>query len=563
MAAAFRFSAQPEQLKHSEDLKGKPPDPVTSSKRARPDDASVSDRVRPAMGESFKSKLVNASNPNQWQGFGAGKDKLKIADGDITVTVGPTGPAMKLSDGLKTQLCRPWEKAVILKTMGRSHTLNFMHTKLKQKWNLHGNWQLTDLEDGYFVVRFQMEDDLEYVLTGGPWVVANHYITVQKWRPNFLPGEDVIQRMPVWVRLSKLPMEWIDVELLRSIGGMLGTTFKVDPITETQARGRYARICVEIDITKPLISSLLVEDREIKVEYESLGSICFKCGRVGHNKEVCREGIVEQNEGHKENNQSSTGDSTVREPYGPWLQVAYGRNGRQMGVGYTGRKINSQGYNGRSSFAGKTGADASSSAADNLRQSKGLGKNSVTNPRRAVITGRVGIDSNLGSKIGSGSRFDVLSEETATEDIGTSSYNRVDIRGNTLSKRVLAEISNRKAPNKNYQSSGPSKYLIKPPLVNPTFNKPFKENIRSEQAFPISGTPKNVEPAQSIEDDIEDSAVLQSLHKDILQQVQLDNSNGAAASTAISPPIQVNVSDATDFEMVASNLKEAMEVVLN
>ena len=45
--------------------------------------------------------------------------------------------------------------------------------------------------------------------------------------------------------------------------------------------------------------------------------------------------------------------------------------------------------------------------------------------------------------------------------------------------------------------------------------------------------------------------------------MQLDNSNGAAAATAISPPIQVNVSDATDFEMVASNLKEAMEVVLN
>ena len=58
--------------------------------------------------------------------------------------------------------------------------------------------------------------------------------------------------MPVWVRLSKLPMKWIDVELLRIIGGLLGTTYKVNPITESQARGRFARICVEIDITKPL-----------------------------------------------------------------------------------------------------------------------------------------------------------------------------------------------------------------------------------------------------------------------------------------------------------------------
>jgi hypothetical protein len=37
-----------------------------------------------------------------------------------------------------------------------------------------------------------------------------------------VPGEEEISRMPIWVRLSKLPMEWIDVDLLWNIGGMLG-----------------------------------------------------------------------------------------------------------------------------------------------------------------------------------------------------------------------------------------------------------------------------------------------------------------------------------------------------
>ena len=93
-----------------------------------------------------------------------------------------------------------------------------------------------DLDEGYFVARFQMLEDLEAVLTGGPWVIANQYLAIQRWRPNFLPGEDEIRSMLVWVRLSKLPMEWIDVGLLRIIGGMLGTAIKVDPITESQAR---------------------------------------------------------------------------------------------------------------------------------------------------------------------------------------------------------------------------------------------------------------------------------------------------------------------------------------
>ena len=66
-----------------------------------------------------------------------------------------------------------------------------------------------------------MLDDMVYVLTGGPWVIMNQYLVVQKWRPNFVPGEDEIQKMPVWVSLSKLPMEWVDVDLLRSIGGYI------------------------------------------------------------------------------------------------------------------------------------------------------------------------------------------------------------------------------------------------------------------------------------------------------------------------------------------------------
>jgi hypothetical protein len=38
-----------------------------------------------------------------------------------------------------------------------------------------------------------------------------------------------------------------------------------------------------------------VDDRTIKVEYENVGLICFKCGRIGHSKELCKEGEEEQN----------------------------------------------------------------------------------------------------------------------------------------------------------------------------------------------------------------------------------------------------------------------------
>ena len=147
------------------------------------------------------------------------------------------------------------------------------------------------------------------------------------------------------MRLSKLHLEWIDVDLLRIMGGLLGTTFKVDPITESQSRGRFARICTEIDITKPLKGSLNVEERIIKVEYENLGIIYFNCGRIGHSKETCKEEDVEQGKAADMPNDGGELNIVGNESYGPWMQVSYGRNGRNnVGTRNFGRRNGSVGY---------------------------------------------------------------------------------------------------------------------------------------------------------------------------------------------------------------------------
>ncbi|KAK3231082.1 hypothetical protein Dsin_002963 [Dipteronia sinensis] len=172
-----------------------------------------------------------------------------------------------------------------------------------------------------------MKEDLDYVLTSGPWVIANQYLVVQRWKQNFVPGEDTIQSMPIWVRLAKLSMEWMDAELLWSIGGMLGKMCKVDPVTEIQARGRFACICVEIDISKPLLGTLNIEDRSIRVEYESQGLVCFKCGRYMHSKDSCKEGLVDPI--HEDTDTNCQSDANVEKEaptYSPWLLVSYGKN---------------------------------------------------------------------------------------------------------------------------------------------------------------------------------------------------------------------------------------------
>ncbi|KAI9085757.1 hypothetical protein K1719_032171 [Acacia pycnantha] len=48
-------------------------------------------------------------------------------------------------------------------------------------------------------------------------------------------------------------------------------------------------MCVELDLTKPLVPEFKVEGQIQSVVYESMGMLCTKCGLLGHSKEGCEE----------------------------------------------------------------------------------------------------------------------------------------------------------------------------------------------------------------------------------------------------------------------------------
>lgn len=65
----------------------------------------------------------------------------------------------------------------------------------------------------------------------------------------------------------------------------MGRTIKVDELSLSSIRGKFAKCCVEIDLSAPLVPSLIAFDFAQKVEYEGLHLICFDCGRYGHKVE--------------------------------------------------------------------------------------------------------------------------------------------------------------------------------------------------------------------------------------------------------------------------------------
>ena len=146
---------------------------------------------------------------------------------------------------------------------------------------------LINIGFGYYVVKFTNTEDYLDSLTGGPWMIYDHYLTVRPWEPNFIPSRDKINKVAVWVRIPNISLEYYDREALTIIGNRIGDTIKVDMNTLHHLRGHYARICVLIDLGKTLMSSFILDGKEYYLHYEGLHLLCINYGTYGHVKESC------------------------------------------------------------------------------------------------------------------------------------------------------------------------------------------------------------------------------------------------------------------------------------
>lgn len=65
-------------------------------------------------------------------------------------------------------------------------------------------------------------------------------------------------------------MEFYNDWSLQRVGCTFGSVVKIDKTTVGTARGRFAHICVELDLSLPLLPTIYLAGIPIEVEYEGL-----------------------------------------------------------------------------------------------------------------------------------------------------------------------------------------------------------------------------------------------------------------------------------------------------
>eukprot|EP00253_Pinus_taeda_P004844 PITA_04844 len=125
----------------------------------------------------------------------------------------------------------------------------------------------------------------------------NAGLFMRHWEDRYNPDAEKLLAAPIWVRLFGLPMEFWDPEILEWIGNSIGAFFKVAESTKRGKYTSYARICVYMNIAKPLLEYIEVEYHDEiwqqPIDYEHIPFRCRRCHEYGHLYRQCpqnREG---------------------------------------------------------------------------------------------------------------------------------------------------------------------------------------------------------------------------------------------------------------------------------
>lgn len=144
-------------------------------------------------------------------------------------------------------------------------------------------------EKGLFIFRFGCKEDLVNMLSLHPQSIGKRKIHLVQWSPGLI-DIPLPKNTAVWVRLRNVPYHLWCSNIFQALAKAVGTPICLDVITASQKFLAYARVLVEVDLSKELPSIIWIDLEGgnpigVSVEYENVP--CSSCLTTGHKDSFC------------------------------------------------------------------------------------------------------------------------------------------------------------------------------------------------------------------------------------------------------------------------------------
>ncbi|KAL0284283.1 UNVERIFIED_CONTAM: hypothetical protein Sradi_7203400 [Sesamum radiatum] len=198
-------------------------------------------------------------------------------------------PTLSFTDAETEELAAPYRFSLVGKFSHGAPPYSQMH-QLIARLGIQGAFTVSMINSKHTLISLTSESDYSRLWLRRIWFLQGFPMRVFKWTPTFTPTQES-SVVPIWVSFPELPAHLFRKDALFSIASMIGSPLQVDDLTLNKSKLSLARVCVEIDLLKPLNEELdlLVNGVTIvqKIVFEQLPEYCTLCKHVGHKASNC------------------------------------------------------------------------------------------------------------------------------------------------------------------------------------------------------------------------------------------------------------------------------------
>ncbi|GAV92718.1 DUF4283 domain-containing protein, partial [Cephalotus follicularis] len=128
-----------------------------------------------------------------------------------------------------------------------------------RKWGQVGSFSFHTVSSGVFMVKFEKGHARDWVLDNGPWDIWGYHIALKKWSKGMSLKLEDCTSIPIWVKLSNVPVHLWSKLGLSYIASVLGRPLYMDTPTTNRHSLNFARVCVDMLASSPFPSSIALD----------------------------------------------------------------------------------------------------------------------------------------------------------------------------------------------------------------------------------------------------------------------------------------------------------------
>ncbi|KAK6140252.1 hypothetical protein DH2020_026050 [Rehmannia glutinosa] len=179
-----------------------------------------------------------------------------------------------------------------------SRIINFdsIAAMFKRLWSPRHGLSCKPLGDNSILFQFRNRVDKQKVIAGSPWLFDKALLALSEVSGTQIGSQLEIKTCPFWIQVHNTPLGLMNRNFATTAANTIGSFIALDVDSEGLAIGRFLRIRVNLDISKPLRrvikASLNGTDYILPIKYERLPNFCYFCGIIGHGDRECESRLL-------------------------------------------------------------------------------------------------------------------------------------------------------------------------------------------------------------------------------------------------------------------------------